>query len=1318
MMGGRILAPLLICSLITTACFGSDDDPLPDFAAADFTASLIADLGAEPDEVAAGVLGGLLGEDASPEVQAELIESLATVFASPDGNAQSSGDATSVVLDGLVRRLGTDAATASNADELIAQLVEAIDPTGEIDSPEELLAAITKWVAENPANVLRIVSFAEAAAGPLMAIESASFEEIAAILEEYALSAEVLDIPLAGVEGLEALTVPGVRWDIDQPTRSITFTGDTTLFEERVPLLLSAYWGASETPGLVVAARAAGWSLEGFGVEGPMGEHLFADITFVLSGSEPTLTRGTLSPLAVGFLAETYAAELEDVRIVQGVNLFAALPLSTLPRPALDQLGLNSDNSLIGLSGSLGTSFAAMSGEEVDDPTSLLLAATLPPIEPPSFPEWLSTPDDARWSLTLAYAEEALTFGLAGQLEALIDGERRAFAVTFDLAADSNSASGVLVGESLEPWEAPFGVKWLTFERLRLELSLDSDDAAAVFSSDLSIAGRDATLTFELKNGESGGSAELTASIKEMTTAEMVSFVAERFGATAPPVIPSFDLSGISLSVLTGPDFSIAFSAGTEVAGKPTDLLISAISVNGGKPSVVIGLGLPDWKLADALPSLDGSLLEEIAFPPTALAFGSIDATIPSGDLPTPMRDFFASARFGGGSSGSGGSGSSGGSSGSGASGLPDFDLDLKSGLSMLGSISFAGTELESPMEALGFSGASFPVVGTLPSSMIGLGGGGGSGGGSPLADLELSVELPKMSPPGTPEWFRSGQLSFEITGQPSLGLRGELTVIVDGEELTFVVGAEFARSGAGVSVSLFGALETERPWEEPFGIEWLTLNRVAVELSVTATGNVGVGFAGSMIIGTKDIDVAVKLEINAATGVPTNFILAGASEEGVATSDLIALQNQIATATNPNAQPIKQASSSADLALRNIEFLFAPKASPPLGVEAGFILAGDAYIAFDSSQAPTRFAYLDFRLTADGLFALGHLQAYDLGPLAWSDIDLDVELSLQDQHFFFDGGVELLGAEAQVHINLSTGSIFFAGQQALEDLKLIVQAFEVFVNDPFGSVEQLPLLFRELGVPQPPWVKDLVAAIQVLADKGQQTSDAAIEVMLNGGTIPLIAFPVGGEPRVCSILTPIQIDGRCYTIPPAASPGVPLGGSALVCDVLRPFESGGRCYTIAPSSTTACPVWAPFVEGGKCYSIRPGFLDSDGTPNGGTSKVTITIPGVPDGGVAKSRCRAIYPFEVDGRCYTIPPGQILLGTPEGGNPLICRILVGTFEGGRCWTVSPSQAAAGIQTPGICTTFAGVSCSWEQLTQQDLRPLLLDPLVGRLNRWE
>ena len=856
-------------------------------------------------------------------------------------------------------------------------------------------------------------------------------------------------------------------------------------------------------------------------------------------------------------------------------------------------------------------------------------------------------------------------------------------------------------GELLEPWDHPFGVAWLTFDELAIELSLDSASAAAKFTSELQIVDRDATLTFELRDGEAGSGVELTATLDRLTAAEVIDFLADQLGATLPPAAPDLALSDIVLSVRTGRQSSVAFAASAEVAGQQVDVLLSTISQSGAHPAVVLGVQLDEWVLAEAVPELQGTLLNEIRFPPTALVLSTLEAELAAADLSAPVRSFFGQVA----------GGARGGSS-------SNYELDLRPGLSIFSSISFAGTDLEAPMEALGFSGANFPIVGTLPGSVLGLGG----GGASVLDDLALSVALPSIAPPGSPEWFQSGRVSFVITGQPSLGLEGELTVVVDGEVFTFVVDAQFARVGGGVTISLFGALETDRPWEQPFSIEWLTLNRVAVELSVDAIGSVGLGFAGSMILGEKDIDVAVKLEVSPA-GVPTNFILAGASAEGVSTNDLILLQRQIAQAANPGSRPLGLASDQPELSVRNIEFRFAPKASPVLDVEAGFVLAGDAFVAFEAGGPATRFGFLDFRITEDGLFALGHLTAYDLGPLAWDDIDLDVEASLADQHFFFGGAVEVFGARTQISINISTRSIFFAGQRALEDLRLIVDAFEVFISDPFGSVDKLPLLFEQLGVPQSQWVRDLVVALQQLADAGQQASTVALDTLLNGGSIPLIAFPVGGAEQVCGILTPIEIGDRCYTLPPAESPGVPLGGTARVCPLTSPqTHSDGRCYTTKPSTSTieTCPLAQPFKSGGRCYFIVPSLLDSNGTPNGGVApnKTTVSIPGIPSGGRAKDACPITAPIKVGTRCYTIPPGEILRGTPEGGATKVCGVLVGRFENGRCWTVSPSEAAAGLAVPGLCKTYANISCSWEQLTSRDLRPLLVEGLVERLSFWE
>ena len=50
--------------------------------------------------------------------------------------------------------------------------------------------------------------------------------------------------------------------------------------------------------------------------------------------------------------------------------------------------------------------------------------------------------------------------------------------------------------------------------------------------------------------------------------------------------------------------------------------------------------------------------------------------------------------------------------------------------------------------------------------------------------------------------------------------------------------------------------------------------------------------------------------------------------------------------------------------------------------------------------------------------------------------------------------------------------------------------------------------------------------------------------------------------------------------------------------------------------------------------------------------------------------------------------------------------------------MSASEAAAGLAVPGLCKTYANVSCNWEQLTSRDLRPLLVKGHVERLSFWE
>ena len=553
--------------------------------------------------------------------------------------------------------------------------------------------------------------------------------------------------------------------------------------------------------------------------------------------------------------------------------------------------------------------------------------------------------------------------------------------------------------------------------------------------------------------------------------------------------------------------------------------------------------------------------------------------------------------------------------------------------------------------------------------------------------------------------------MSLIVTGQPSIGLTGEMTVLIDDEELTFTIGADFARTTLGVELALWGAVSSAEPWHAPFGVEWLTINNLAIQVSVSPPGTVGLGFAGSIIIGDKDIDAAIAIELTG--GVPTNFALEASSVAGVSSRDLLQLQQSMAAPQGGGSG--LDFSAFPELSIRDIEVRFAPRPVERLGIEAGFVLAGDVFVGV-GGNAPSMFASLDFRLTEEGLFAKGHLDAFDLGPIAWSDIDLDLEVSRNDQRFMFSGTLDLFGLQVEADVNLSTQSIFFAGRQAIEELAETVEFFAMLVRDPGQAIGQLQYLFQAAGLDPPQWLDDLAAAVSTVTALGQAATVEVINTVLQGGSIPLLAFPKDGADESCSLLTPFERGGRCFTTLRSISvAGLPTGGSEPTCPITSPFASGGRCYLVVPDGGLECG-FGHFLnsDDNRCYIIGPNFVDKNGTPNGGVR--ASRDDGSPGGGVPVG-CPLLTPFPRSGKCWTIAPGDLIPDFPAGGRPMMCSILAPVEEAGRCWTVSPSQAAAGLGISGICDIWPQIACTVDELLQQDVASLILQGVVSRFDNW-
>ena len=172
----------------------------------------------------------------------------------------------------------------------------------------------------------------------------------------------------------------------------------------------------------------------------------------------------------------------------------------------------------------------------------------------------------------------------------------------------------------------------------------------------------------------------------------------------------------------------------------------------------------------------------------------------------------------------------------------------------------------------------------------------------------------------------------------PSVGLVGALNVAIEDDIVSFLVKTKAGRDG----LILSGGMISEEGWDSPFGIDWLILNRVLMLLGVTPTGSVQLGFNADMVVGTKDIDVAILVALNAATGVPTNFMFDGQSDAGFGVSDIVDLQTKMVAASGRPGIPID---NLPPLGLKNAKLKFAPKDAPELGISRGMTLGGLLYL-------------------------------------------------------------------------------------------------------------------------------------------------------------------------------------------------------------------------------------------------------------------------------------------------------------------------------------------------------------------------------------
>jgi hypothetical protein len=847
----------------------------------------------------------------------------------------------------------------------------------------------------------------------------------------------------------DALVLSDVRLAFDSSdAQSVTVSATSTILGTvQTDVLFSFVQPESGQPLLILGMHIHDFKLSALyeGINGTLaGDLEFPGVAFTVARELPNpptepirIPSENLKPIELDFYQRIHGTAPFVLEVKAGVNFSGTFAQSKLPSVVLDALGMDPNGKVL-LEGEMGLRLGALTGGGLVAVDSLHLKARLPaPTRPRlGFPEWLGNLESGPRILEFTYETPDIRVRITDIFEVDLDGARRTFVTSTTLATDGQQAEITLTGDMVGGWVHPFGVDWLTLNTIGFVLTGDGTTASATLHSTFPLGSKTIALEMGISGNASNQLVRFKGTVDSLSLSDFIELAKKQLGSDADPFggseIP-FTFTNVTVNIEVGTRRSFSLGGFTTLNGKPTRCLFSAIPrPGGGLPQIITGFQFKDWSLADALPDLNGTFVDDFQFDTSCLVFSKGQGSTHSDDMDPETRSFYGEVYEE--HSGGGGSG---------------FSVPFHNGLGLVGTAPLQGNPLKGGLDALGASSDSLLMTGTLPGGILGLGGGGG---------LSLTAGLPPISLHDAPDWFIDGQVGLQITAQPSVGFVGAVTVNIEGEVLTFNVSAEIQRVGANVEFALTGGLASQDPWVNPFGIEWLIFNNATVKVAVSAIGSITLGFAGDMVIGEKDIDAAVAVTLSAA-GVPTNFIFDGASDEGVTMADLIALQQRMAQVGNPIAPPIPL-DTMPDMALRRIYLKFAPRGDPDLGVEAGFAIAGDLWIPSQpNGPADRNFAAIDASVGSSGIVAQGHLGAFELGPITWSDAVLDLVLTLPDQHLFATGAADV-GSFFTGNLDVSmtkTGLSFSVTTEIYDQFQAQLTASAVFsLDNPSFTVNGL----------------------------------------------------------------------------------------------------------------------------------------------------------------------------------------------------------------------------------------------------------------------
>ncbi|HEX4905873.1 MAG TPA: hypothetical protein VFU93_10500 [Acidimicrobiales bacterium] len=1101
--------------------------------------------------------------------------------------------------------------------------------------------------------------------------------------------ARLLSEPLGGfdaatLDGLEGITVDSLSFTVSGDSATgirVSAVGAAHLRDAQATILFSALKPPTGPARLLAGLHLTGPDDGTFmtlgDVLGPaIGEVAAAielptiDLVF-LSGSA-TLHESDLNDDEQLFFRSAHGDDLSTLAVRPGLSLASKVPLSSLDPVVLDLLGLDAGDTVL-MEGYVGSAVGAVAGNAASDLTGLELHLDLPGSEGSSLlPAWLDLESD--WDLHLKAVGGAIALRASADIHATISTE--SWDATL-LATFERDALGVRASleATLGAWNDPFGLTWFDLTAVTVKGSVDRPtggptkaavSAEAAFTITVpNVAPKRFTVSVAVEASATTRGTFTAKLLDPISLGDVLNAVGAPVGTSMPPQLSGTSVGPVSISARVGGGLPVSLSIAADGQVQLTDSMelgaTMLATVSGTRFTLGIrpadGLSIGDLLPAEAKlpPELD------IALPNFAVAVTNLSQPNIEDDALTAEEQTFWAPIYG---------------CHGPSLATCEYIHRLEGGVSVIASVSMPADVQEAfePL-TLDFSQPAM-MRGTVPLF-----------GGTFNPNLSIKLPAPRIG--AISEFFEGAALELKLT-KDGVTFGGNLSVRMP-RSFIDVLDPDLPRVGEGVNgvpcratssvvtvikpdlsladetrcydvlklevsgsvawrptfaIQLNGAFTAvgDDGWMSPFGVgDWIGVKRLAAQFQFIPQSNtVAVGMAADFRVAGKDLSGSIALALNIVAPSPPFVIpeLLGirfSTAEGFELQDIVDIQNEVAKAgaaiigvPAPPKLRLEDAGFPDNIALRNLDVMYARQSSETLCLEVGLVIAGDLYVnptgdpkpdygdddacrtlpsknpsppmggACVANKAEGCFASVLLSVTMDGLLANGSLAGFDIGPIHWRDSFVDLALTLTKQHLALKGGAKLDNV-FEGNLDLSLG---LQGYKLKGDVDLFNGAGGAYIE------AEAPI---DLSNPNPAlrihatMHADFEDKISAAIDTGVapiRTTAVALDVLWD--TLLDLSDPTKSsvdllrqlpqKMRDAGLAVPTEVELIIKTISDVEAQLKIFGSGAVLVDTvlngLQLPDYPGWDIGLIPSTPT-CLGWTVVTDRGSCWLIPPIYYGS-----------------------------------------------------------------------------------------------------------------------------